>query len=152
MAGRLQGNVMTMKWNGRQAVSLIDAEVGKRVDAAARVLRDRAKELISRGQPVKIYGKAAGRSRKGLDPSKAGEPPKMVSGHLRLNVKKEHSGLEARVGTNVPYGKWLELGTGGGKWTAVSAGARMAPRPWLSKAVYESAAELQRRFGIGITI
>ena len=147
---------MTMKWNGRQAVSLLDAEVGKRVDAAARVLRDRAKELISRGQPVKIYGRSfhartvgmikraesmSGRSRKGLDPSQPGEPPKIVSAHLRLNVKKQHIGAEARVGTNVPYGKWLELGT-----------RTMAARPWLSAAVYQSAGELHRRFGIGITI
>ena len=132
---------MTMKWNGREAVSLINAEVGKRVDAAARVLRDRAKELISRGQPVRIYGKAEGRSRKGMDPSKPGEPPKIVTAHLRLNVKKESSGLRARVGTNVPYGKWLELGT-----------RTMAARPWLSKAVYESAGDLHRRFGIGIKI
>ena len=141
-----------MKWNGRQAVSLIGAEVGKRVDGAARVLRDRAKELISRGQPVKIYAKGDKRSRKGLDPSKPGEPPKMVSGDLRLSVKKERSGTEARVGTNLPYGKWLELGTGGGKWTAVSTGARMYPRPWLSRAVYESAGELRRRFNVGMTI
>ena len=145
MALRLQGNTMTMKWNGGQAVSLINAEVGKRVDAAARVLRDRAKELVSRGQPVRIYGKAAGRSRKGMEPSKPGEPPKIVTAHLRLNIKKEYSRtlLEARVGvgTNVPYGKWLELGT-----------RTIAARPWLSAAVYQSAGELHRRFGIGITI
>lgn len=132
---------MTMKWHGREATSLINAEIGRRVDGAARLLRDRAKELVSRGQSVRIYGKAAGRSRKGLDPSKPGEPPKIVTAHLRLNIKKEARGIEARVGTNVPYGKYLELGT-----------RLMASRPWLFRATVESAGELQRRFGIGVTL
>lgn len=136
---------MSMTWRGPEAVSLINAEVGRRVDAAARVLRDRAKELVSRDQPVRIYGKAAGRSRTGLDPSKPGEPPKKVTGWLRTNIRKEFSRalVEARVGVGVavPYGKYLELGT-----------RTMEPRPWLSRAVYESAGELHRRFGIGVKI
>ena len=134
---------MAMKWHGEEAMRRIRTEAGNRVDMAARFVRDRAKELVSRDQPVRIYAKSAGRSRRGLDPSKPGEPPKKVSGHLRINIKKDmdRARIEARVGTNVPYGKWLELGT-----------RKMAPRPWIRAALVRNAAEIQRRFGIGVKI
>jgi hypothetical protein len=134
---------MSMTWKGPEALRLIRAEAGRRVDGAARVARDGAKALISRPQPVRIYGKKAGRSRAGLDPSKPGEPPKKVTGHLRINVRKEFdpNRVEARVGTNVPYGKHLELGT-----------RKMAARPWLSATLKRKAGEIQRRFGIGVTL
>ena len=134
---------MAMKWHGEEAMRRIRTEAGNRVDMAARFVRDRAKELVSRDQPVRIYAKGAGRSRKGLDPSKPGEPPKKVTGHLRMNIKKEPTPINmvTRVGTNVPYGKHLELGT-----------RKMAARPWLWAAIVRNAVELQRRFGIGVKL
>jgi len=134
---------MAMKWYGIEAMDRIRKEAGNRVDMCARFVRDQAKELVSRDQPVRIYAKSAGRSRKGLDPSLPGEPPKKVTGHLRMNIKHEmdRALIEAHVGTNVPYGKFLELGT-----------RKMAPRPWLRAALVRNAAEIQRRFGIGVKI
>ena len=60
---------MAMKWRGDEAVKKIRLTVGQRVDMAARFIRDEAKKLVSRSQPVRIYAKGGGRSRKGLDPS-----------------------------------------------------------------------------------
>ena len=134
---------MAMKWHGIEAMDRIRKEAGNRVDGAARAVEGWAKELVSREQPVVIYGKGAGRSRKGLDPSLPGEPPKKVSGWLRMNIASEmdRARIEARVGTNVPYGKHLELGT-----------RKMAPRPWIRAALVRNAVELQRRFGIGVKL
>ena len=148
-----------MKWHGDTALKLIRFEAANRVDAAARFVRDRAKELVSRDQPVS----GAGSSRRGLDPSQPGEPPKKVTGHLRMNIQKDmdRGRIEARVGTNVPYGKWLELGTrarGKGATSymaamrAIAGSKRMAARPWLRPTLVTNAMEIQRRFGIGVKI
>ena len=132
---------MTLKWRGDQVVSLINADMMTRVDAASRVIRDTAKRLVGRAQPYKIYGKKGSRSRKGLDPSRPGEPPKKLAGELRKGILKDMDLLkpEARVGTNVEYGKWLEMGT-----------RNMAPRPWLSAALRKAAPRLMRRFRIKV--
>jgi len=134
---------MPMEWNGPEALARIRDETGKRIDMAARFIRDRAKEGLSRTQEVRIYGKKGKRSRKGMDPSQPGEFPKKVSGHLRIDTRKEFDKelLEARVGTNVPYGKWLELGT-----------RTMARRPFMRLTLTQNAPELMRRFGIGVKI
>ena len=65
-------------------------------------------------KPKRIYG----------FPSKPGEPPHKQTGHLRRSVAWELVGLVARVGTNLRYGRWLELGT-----------SKMAARPWLRVAL-----------------
>ena len=120
---------MTLKWYGAEANKRIRTETNKRIDKASRVLRDFIRVKLSRSQPVKLYGKTAGRSRKGMAPSKAGEYPKKVTGHLRMNVQAEMDDRvsTARVGTNVKYGKYLELGT-----------RKMARRPWLSRGFFDA--------------
>ena len=134
---------MPMKWKGPEAMKAIRHEAANRVDMASRFVRDKAKEIVGRSQPVRIYAKKAGRSRKGLDPSKPGEPPKKVTGHLRMGIRKQmdRGRIEARIGSNVPYGKHLELGT-----------RKMAARPWLRPTLTRNAAELQARFGIGVKV
>jgi hypothetical protein len=66
--------------------------------------------------------------------SKPGEPPRKQTGHLRDNIDHEVLRAEktARIGTNVVYGRFLELGTfqrASGR-SGASHGL-MAPRPWL---------------------
>lgn len=65
----------------------------------------------------------------GAFPSKPGEPPRKQHGRLRASVTYEvdPDTLTARVGTNVEYGRHLELGTRRG----------LAPRPWLRRALLE---------------
>lgn len=60
------------------------------------------------------------------NPSKPGEPPRVQTGRLRASVAWEQDGRVARIGTNVRYGRFLELGT-----------SRMAPRPWLRRMLAE---------------
>ena len=63
-------------------------------------------------------------------PSAPGEPPHVDTGRLRSSITFEfessRSQFEARVGTNVIYGKFLELGT-----------VHIRPRPWLRPAFFK---------------
>jgi len=63
-------------------------------------------------------------------PSAPGEPPHVDTGRLRSSISFEFesstSQFEARVGTNVTYGRDLELGT-----------ERIKPRPWLRPAFFK---------------
>jgi hypothetical protein len=64
----------------------------------------------------------------GANPSAPGEPPHKQLGHLRRSVTYEVDAAAStgRVGTNLLYGLWLELGT-----------RLMAARPWLRRALAE---------------
>jgi len=67
--------------------------------------------------------------------SAPGDFPSLRTGHLRRNVQMEldADALVARVGTNVPYGRYLEFGT-----------RKMAARPWLSRTLRETAGEVRK--------
>lgn len=60
-------------------------------------------------------------------PSRPGEPPRVDMGRLRSSITHEIVGMVGRVGTNVKYGRYLELGT-----------SKMLPRPWLIPALKKS--------------
>jgi hypothetical protein len=102
----------------------------EKVERWAIELKNYLKALVGMSQPVKMQmtetGGGTQRRRVGLDPSKPGEPPKKVTGHLQRMIMHEldRSKGKARVGTNVVYGKFLELGT-----------RIMRRRPWLSRGV-----------------
>lgn len=65
-----------------------------------------------------------------------GDYPHMRTGHLRSNVVAEHNKKEmtSRIGTNVPYGRFLELGL-------LQGGVRY---PWLSRGLVEHATTIRR--------
>lgn len=69
--------------------------------------------------------------------SKPGQPPNTDTGRLAKSIEFEFSdsGLSGKVGTNLKYGAALEFGT-----------RKMAPRPWLSRAVRVKAKEIGRIF------
>lgn len=124
-----------LKWNGLQFLALLNAELRRRLSACAIATTNHAKKLINvdgTGRRTIRKRNAKGklvRSKKlvyGAHPSKPGEPPRKQTGRLLGSVAWEISGLVARVGTNVKYGRWLELAT-----------ARMAARPWLRRALKE---------------
>lgn len=116
----------------------VHAEQKRRLARAAIVVDRHAKELLSvSGTGVRGAGgqivRAVKRTKKtvyGAFPSSPGQPPRKQTGHLRRSVAWEivFGGLSlvARVGTNIRYGRWLELGT-----------SKMLPRPWLVRAFRE---------------
>lgn len=64
--------------------------------------------------------------------SKPGNPPYKQSGRLRASIAWEVNGLTGRVGTNVLYGLFLELGT-----------RMMKRRPWLVKNLMQHRSDIE---------
>jgi len=99
---------------------------------------------VSRGQPVKRSGKTL----RGLDPSKPGEPPKVLHSDLRRSIDHEVSSSEnevaGRYGTNDEKARRLELGFVGTDKRGRSI--NQAARPFLRPSLLENREEVLRRF------
>lgn len=125
-------------WYGDEAMEQVRRRAAGWLTRAAITVSRRAKELLSvpgTAQRPRSTSKHRKRSRiYGAVRSKPGEPPRKQTGRLRASVAYEvdEATLSARVGTNVVYGKYLELGTKRG----------IAPRPWLRRALAESQAKI----------
>ena len=129
---------MALKWNGELFAAAIQKHLEESFRDCGLTLKDHIQTNLGREQPTA----GTGRRKRGLDPSNPGEYPKKVRGHLRKNIASEvqrKPELVMRVGTNVPYGLWLETGT-----------RNMAPRPWLSRAYSECLVQLQAILGVPI--
>ncbi|MDG3003245.1 hypothetical protein [Paludisphaera mucosa] len=129
-----------LEWHGDEALAMIRARVVRCLHRAAIAVKNRAKELLSVAGTGRVDGKTA-RNAKGhfkatVTRSKPGEPPRKQTGLLRSKVAHEvdEATLTARVGTNLEYGRHLELGTKRG----------LAPRPWLRRALAEVAARVEQ--------
>jgi hypothetical protein len=125
-----------LEWYGEEIRAQVRAEMRRRVEACAILVTNRAKELLSvpgtgqriasrkvrlRGGSTRLLRKRS--TRYGFAPSAPGEPPRKQTGRLRASVTRAIEGLVARVGTNLDYGRWLELGT-----------RLVDSRPWLRPA------------------
>ena len=102
------------------------------ITLACIAVKTRAQELLSVAGTAHASGhgsRTKGQRIEGAVRSKPGEPPRKQTGRLRGSVTYEvdESKPEGRVGTNVKYGKHLELGTKRG----------ILPRPWLRRALAE---------------
>ena len=115
-----------VEWHGNEAERHVQSRAVRFLHRAAIVVKNRAKELLSVAGTGKKQGKQAGPVVRSLP----GEPPRKQTGRLRASIAYEvdESALTARVGTNVEYGRHLELGTKRG----------IKPRPWLRRALAES--------------
>ena len=119
-----------VNWNGDGAMDHVRGLALQFLELAAMTVERRAKELLS--VPGTAFAAGKGQKGKRLDDqvrSKPGEPPRKQTGRLRASVTHEidEKKMTARVGTNLLYGKALELGTRKG----------LKPRPWLRRALYE---------------
>lgn len=103
-----------LKWHGDNFEQYLKGVVAEKIERACIVVKNEAKISIS--EP----------SNHGITPSDPGQQPHKDTGRLRASVSHEvdKATLTGRVGTNVDYGKFLELGT-----------VKMAARPWLRPAL-----------------
>jgi len=115
----------------------IEREMARRIRVCCILVWNHAKVLVNtEGTGVSGgYKTATKRVRKGgliygANPSRPGEPPHKQRGRLLASIAWEVAGLIGRVGTNVDYGRFLELGT-----------RKMAARPWLRRALAEKTPE-----------
>lgn len=130
-------------WHGDKWIRDMRAEMKRRTSAAAVRLSSRIKADIS--QSGTLRG-APGRNAKGkftagtfynFTHSRPGNPPYKQKGHLRRSIAwevliaKGGAAWIGRVGTNLLYGRYLELGT-----------RRMAARPYLRAALRKYTPEL----------
>jgi HK97 gp10 family phage protein len=120
---------MSLRWYGEERKREIEREMRQRVKSAVREVYNRARILVDEAGTAKRKGKA---KVYGAVRSLPGEPPRKQTGQLRRSIASEVLSLVGRVGTNVKYGKHLELGT-----------RHMQPRPWLRRALNESRGKIE---------
>lgn len=123
----------------------VERTVGQRVHAAAIHLQGVIRQMISTpsrtvGQREITRGKNKGKmkqvlGRRGSNRSKPDEPPHKDFGTLRRSIAVDFdaANLRARVGSNLPVSRFLELGT-----------RRLAARPFLRKALVEQQAKIEQ--------
>ena len=115
---------MAQRRTNPRVAQAIQARLVRGAEVASVWLRQKIMVSISRPNPD------------GSNPSAPSEPPKRVTGTLRSSiaqdVRADGSDVVARIGTNVPYGRYLEQGT-----------RKMAARPYLRPAL-QHAQEFRR--------
>lgn len=123
------------EWNGDAALEHVRGRAVQFIERAAITVENRARELLSIAGTGRVDGVQVGP----VERSKPGEPPRKQTGRLRASVTREVDAteMEARVGTNVAYGKHLELGTKRG----------ILPRPWLRRALAEVSGKVNELLG-----
>jgi hypothetical protein len=147
-----------LKWNGPQFLAALNAELRRRISAACIVVSNHAKQLIGiegAGSAIRKHsywygGRKRTVRKKGLvygqSTSKPGEPPRKQTGRLQSSVAWELgdtiAGPAGRVGTNLGYGKALEMGATGTRSSAWGRPTRsyrwtLLARPWLRRALKE---------------
>ena len=130
-----------LEWNGDGAIRYVRELAINGLRRAAIAVTRRAKELLGVPGTAVSTGKGGAKAKKGQRVtgavrSEPGEPPRKQTGFLREHVTNEvdETEMEARVGTNLLYGKALELGTKRG----------LLPRPWLRRALAETQGEVNQ--------
>lgn len=103
---------MGLRWHGDKVKKTIDKGMRKRLQTAALLWVRYVTQQLNRRL-----------NRDGNSPSTPGGFPAMVSSHLRGRITWEEIQDGVKVGTNVIYGKFLELGT-----------RKMRKRPWMTLA------------------
>ena len=98
----------------RNALKLIVTEVAAYMHTTGKEVEQMAKRSMRDGGTPHV-------------PSSPGEPPRIDTKNLHESImtetEVERTAVETRIGTNVRYGLFLELGT-----------SKMAARPWLRPA------------------
>jgi hypothetical protein len=107
----------------------------RRMERALLIVESTVIRKLSIGQPVRRT--ASGRLI-GLDPSRPGEPPKVLYGRLRQSVShaqfKSGGTLHGQIGAHTVYARALEMEVPG----------RLLPRPYLRPSLAEHEQDIVR--------
>jgi len=120
--------VATIEWHEDAVMAMVDVMAAERLDSAAILVVATAKKSMEEPKSGKPGPK---RTR-----SAPGEAPSTQNRTLRDRIDSDApSQLTRRVGTNLDYGLYLELGT-----------RTIAARPWLEVALWANADKIKRLF------
>lgn len=108
-----------LKWYGDKAIKNMDQAISVALEASALLVEGQAKAIC----PVGKYPPGSGR----------------VGGNLRNSITHEVEKKEARVGTNVEYAPFVELGT-----------VKMAAQPYLNPALEKNKGNIKKIFADAI--
>jgi hypothetical protein len=142
-----KGTSVRLIRNASSVISKLDSVAVERMKRATFIVRNETVKTLTgnrSGELTRVPGK-----KKMYRPSIPGEPPAQRLGHLRSSVDVEVKGegrqVVGRVGTDLEYGKRLELGHISG-----SGGPDQKKRPWLApsfeKALPSVKSELSRKW------
>jgi len=142
-----------MKWYGKEVGDHAAKTMNTNAKRTGMFLSGEVVKLLSKGQPAKRVGKKNPRLI-GLDPSKPGEPPRLLHGHLRNSIDyrivKDRKHLDIYIGAHTPYARALEMGNPKAKGNVFRPGAVTslgsaknksgvgAPRPYLRPALKDN--------------
>lgn len=143
----------SVEWHGDKWQKQLNADIRLRVSAAAIYLTNIIKADISQSGALVYSVKPGGKSKRtvrNFTHSLPGNPPYLQTGRLRGSIAWEvidsanvrASGFYGRVGTNLKYGTYLEMGT-----------RKMAARPFIKANMWKHRevlkAILTRKIGPG---
>ena len=123
-------------WNGPKIVKKTTDQIFINMGAATLFMVSEVKKSINRPQPTRTSSTTG--KRRGLNPSKPGQPPKRIEGDLENSVTAEvtrsRNKIVGRYGSTLTeIAIWLEFGT-----------SRMAARPFLRPPLLKNRSELVR--------
>jgi phage gpG-like protein len=132
---------VTMEWNGKEVMIQAMRQMERNAERVGMMLDGAVVRSLSKGQPRKRVGKRL----VGLNPSKPGEPPRVLHGLLRNSISHRTqvrpSAVEVYVGANTKYARALEFG---------SPKTRLAARPYLRPAVERNRDKAIKRLVKGV--
>ena len=124
--------VATVEWRGAGVLADVNALVSQRLDRAAILVQTEARQSIRAPKSGKTRGKRAIRSAPGEAP--ASQHPVGLLSSVQYDAPSQ---LTRRIGTNLDYGLFLEMG---------APTINLKPRPWLVPALLKMKARIQRLF------
>jgi hypothetical protein len=135
---------MALTWNSGPFERYLEAELGRRLDAAAIEVQSHTRTLLSKDGTGKRKNRVRNKAGKlvkskklvyNANPSKPGDPPALQTGRLRGSIAWDKPSLYVRrVGPGVKYGRPLELG---------SPKTHLLPRPFMVRALKERVARIR---------
>ena len=128
---------VTIRLYTKEITQSIKDTASKRMYEAVNEVRNQVNVTLSGNRTGRTY-KVPGTNRT-YTASSPGEPPAQATGRLRQSVFTRVEGMgnqvTGRVGTELPYGLWLDEGT-----------KKMKPRPWLERSLDKAIPRLREIF------
>lgn len=127
-----------LNWRGKEVYAKALKQLKINAEITGMFVEGKIVTSLSIGQPIKTVG--SNRRKVGLDPSKPGQPPRVLHGALRGSISHrvdvKGSTVDVYIGAHTPYARALELGY---------KPRSLAPRPYLRPGLRKNAKGIKSR-------